>query len=186
MPSGDHHLDAPDAALAAAVVDDTDARYDLPALASQVGATTTLLESLVRAGLLIPHHVDADGVARYSDADAAAVRAGMTLLEAGLPLGELLDLGRRTDVAVREVATHAVDAFLRFVRDPVRGTAGSDDEAAERLVTAYERMLPATERLVAHHLRRRLLAEAVERVARDQAEAAPSVGDDAGQGEVNE
>jgi hypothetical protein len=47
----------------------------------------------------------------------------------------------------------------------VRGTAGSDDEAADRLVTAYREMLPATERLVAHHLRRRLLATATERVA---------------------
>jgi hypothetical protein len=53
----------------------------------------------------------------------------------------------------------------------VRGTAASDDEAAERLVTAYRDMLPATERLVAHHLRRRLLAEAGERIAAEQAES---------------
>jgi hypothetical protein len=31
-------------------------------------------------------------------------------------------------------------------------------------------MLPATERLVAHHLRRRLLAEATERIAAEQAD----------------
>lgn len=158
-------LDGPDAALVAAVADDTDARFDLDELAAEVDTTRTLLDALARAGLLLPHHVDDDGVARYSTADARAVRAGLTLLEAGLPLGELLDLARRTDVAIGEIAGYAVEAFLRFVRDPVRGTAGSDTEAGARLVTAYEEMLPATEQLVAHHLRRRLLAEAAERVA---------------------
>jgi DNA-binding transcriptional MerR regulator len=171
MPDDRNGLDAPDAALVAAVNDDGEAPYDLDALAAEVGATRTLLEAVERAGLLVPHHLDPDGIARYSDADANAVRAGLTLLDAGLPLGELLDLARSTDAAIREVAAHAVEAFLRFVRDPVRGSAGSDDEAAQRLVTAYETMLPATERLVAHHLRRRLLAEAAERVAQESAAA---------------
>ena len=158
-------LDAADAALAAAAADDEEAPYDLEAVLERTGATRTLLEAVERAGLLIPHHRDADGAARYSEADVAAVRAGLTLLDAGLPLGELLDLARRTDQAIGQVADHAVEAFLRFVRDPVRGTARSEEEATTRLVTAYDRMLPATERLVAHHLRRRLLASAAERVA---------------------
>jgi hypothetical protein len=162
-------LDAPDAALARVVVDDESADLDLDALAAQVGATRTLLEAIERAGLLVPHHHDDDGTARYAASDAAAVRAGMVLLDAGLPLGELLDLARRTDTAIRDVATAAVDAFLNYVRDPVRGGSGSEDQAAARLVTAYERMLPATEQLVAHHLRRRLLAEAAERVAAEVA-----------------
>ncbi len=170
-------LDEPDAALAAAVVDDEAAPFDLEALAAEVGATTTLLTSVARAGLLVPHHVDDEGVARYSAADVAAVRAGLTLLDAGLPLGELLDLARRTDAAVGEIADTAVEAFLRFVRDPVRGTAGSDQEAGQRLVTAYQQMLPATERLVAHHLRRRLLAAATQR-------AASEIGDGGIPGEV--
>lgn len=169
-PADERALDDPDAALAAAVVDDDTAGFDLDALAAEVGTTRTLLEAVERAGLLVPHHLDVDGTPRYSAADAAAVRAGLTLLDAGLPLGELLDLARRTDSAVRQVADHAVEAFLRFVRDPVRGTAGSDEEAAVRLVAAYEQMLPATEQLVAHHLRRRLLAAASERIA---AELAP-------------
>jgi DNA-binding transcriptional MerR regulator len=164
---GDPSLDAPDAALAAAVADDGSAPFDLDGLATEVGATRALLEALERAGLLLPHHVDADGVARFSSADAQAIRAGMTLLDAGLPLGELLELARRTNAAVADIASPAVDAFLRFVRDPVRGTAGSDAEAAERLVTAYQRMLPATETLVAHHLRRTLLTTAASRVAEE-------------------
>ena len=167
-------LDPVDAALAAAVhapADDLEAVLDLSALASEVGASVTLLESVARAGLLLPHHVDEAGVARYSPADAEAVRAGLTLLDAGLPLAELLALAGPTDAAVRDIAERAVEAFLRFVRDPVIGAGldGEDALAAERLVTAYERMLPATERLVAHHLRRRLILAAMERLAEAQA-----------------
>jgi hypothetical protein len=159
---------AADAALAAAVTpraDDTDAPFDLEALAAEVGASVTLLESVARSGLLLPHHVDADGVARYSAADAEAVRAGLALLDGGLPLAELLALAGPTDAAVADIAGRAVEAFLRFVRDPVLGTTADETEAAERLVTAYEQMLPATERLVAHHLRRRLILAALERLA---------------------
>lgn len=160
-------LDPADRALVSAVADDEHAPHDLASLAEATGAGHPLLEALERAGLLLPHHHDADGVARFSEADVEAVRAGLRLLEAGLPLGELLDLARRTDAAVGEIAAQAVEAFLRFVRDPVRGTATSEDEAAARLVTAYQRMLPATEQLVAHHLRRRLLATAGARVAEE-------------------
>ena len=165
-------LSPADAALVAAVTpraDDTQAPFDLAGLAAEVGASVTLLESVARAGLLLPHHVDDAGVARYSAADAEAVRAGVTLLDAGLPLAELLALAGPTDRAVKEVAERAVEAFLRFVRDPVLGSsagASADDEATgQRLITAYERMLPATERLVAHHLRRRLILAALERLA---------------------
>lgn len=157
-------LSPSDAALAAAVVDDEQAPYDLEALAAEAGAGRALLDAITRSGLLLPHHVDDHGVARYSQADVEAVRAGLALVEAGLPLGELLALGRRTDEAVAALADHAVEAFLRFVRDPVRGTVDDEAEAADRLVTAYRVMLPATERLVAHHTRRRLLAAAAERV----------------------
>lgn len=166
-----------DAALAGAVTagrdgrtDDLDAPFDLVGLAAEVGASPTLLESVARAGLLLPHHLDDRGVARYSAADADAVRAGLTLLDAGLPLAELLALAGPTDAAVTDIAERSVDAFLRFVRDPALAT-GDDEAAAERLITAYERMLPATESLVAHHLRRRLILAALDRLTRTDGDA---------------
>ncbi len=168
-----------DMALASAVAsgaDDIDARFDLAGLAAEVGASVTLLESVARTGLLLPHHVDDAGVARYSEADADAVRAGLELLDAGLPFAELVALAGPTDAAVKEVASRAVDAFLRFVRDPVLGTIGDDEEAGRRLVAAYERMLPATERLVAHHLRRRLILTALERLSEAQDSGSRSEG----------
>jgi DNA-binding transcriptional MerR regulator len=176
-------LDGPDVALVSAVTapaDDLDAPHDLDALADLVGSPRALLEAVADAGLLVPHHVDASGIARYSAADVEAVRAGLALLDAGLPLSELLELAGHTDAAVGDIAERAVEAFLRFVRDPVLGSAGDQDElAAERLVTAYERMLPATERLVAHHLRRRLIGAALRRLATDTPHAEPPSGPEA-------
>lgn len=153
------------AELQRAVAADDDAVYDLAALAELVGTTPTLLQALERAGLLLAHQYDADGTAKYSDADAHAVRAGLTLLDAGLPLAELLNIAQHTDAAIKDIAVHAVDAFIAYVRDPVHGTSNSPTEAISRLVTAYEQMLPATETLVAHHLRRRLIGEALARLA---------------------
>lgn len=146
---------------------DLEAPYDLAALAGVLGASATLLEAIARAGLLLPHHIDAAGVPRYSAADADAVRSGLVLLEAGIPLAELLELATRTDRAVAEIAERAVNAFVRFVRDPVLLASRDDEEASERLTTAYEVMLPATERIVAHHLRRRLIASAIARLSGD-------------------
>jgi DNA-binding transcriptional MerR regulator len=162
-------LESADSSLVDAMTaqaDDREASFDLDALASAVGATRVLLESVERAGLLLPHHVDETGIARYSQADVVAVRAGLTLLDAGLPLSELLSIASLTDAAVRSIAEEAVEVFLRFVRDPVLGST-EDDEAGTRLVNAFERMLPATERLVAHHLRRRLVAAGLARLSRD-------------------
>ena len=158
-------LDGPDAALARAVTDDREAPHDLRALAAVVGAPPALLEAVSRAGLLLPHHVDDRGTPRYSAADADAVRAGLELLDAGLPLAELLELAGPTDEAVAVIADRAIEAFLRFIRDPVLGTAPDEEEAGRRLVAAYERMLPAVERVVAHHLRRRLVAAAMSRLS---------------------
>jgi DNA-binding transcriptional MerR regulator len=134
-------------------------------LARRTGVSTALLQAIEREGLLVPR--GSDGGARYSAGDAEAVRAGLTLLEAGLPLGELLELARRHDAAMRDIARHAVELFIRFVRDPIRGRASSETEAAERLVAAFREMLPATGSLVAHHFRRVLLAEAQARVERE-------------------
>ncbi|MFO7779910.1 MAG: hypothetical protein R6V28_16290, partial [Nitriliruptoraceae bacterium] len=69
-------LDAPDAALVAAAVDDETAPYDLAGLLAATGASEALLEAVERAGLLVPHHREPDGSPRYGEADADAVRAG--------------------------------------------------------------------------------------------------------------
>ena len=131
-------------------------------LAERAGLPTTVVEAVAREGLL--HPVPDTDPPRFSEDDLTVLRAGTTLLEAGLPLGELLDLARRTDQSLRQLADHAVEVFLHFVRDPVRGTAEDPDEAAGQLVAAFRSMLPATGELVGAHFRRLLVAAARARV----------------------
>lgn len=159
-------LDAADEALVAAIeapaAGHPAAVLTLEALAERTGVSPALLQAIEREGLLVPRETDEGPV--YTEDDAATVAAGLQLLEAGLPLGELLALAREHDSAMRPVAQRAVDLFVRFVRDPIRGTAPTDEEAAAKLTEAFAAMLPATGALVGSHFRRLLIAEAQARL----------------------
>lgn len=137
----------------------------LEELAQRTGVSTPLLKALEREHLI---ESTASGGARvYSQADAIAVTRCLELLEAGLPLSELLALAREHDAVMTEIAQRAVELFIRFVRDPALAESPSDDAAAERVVDAFRRMLPATTELVARHFERVLLREALARVQED-------------------
>lgn len=165
----DGELDKADEALVAAVAghlpgdpDEPEEFLTLEELADRIGVSPALLHAIEREHLLVPRiH---DGVAHYTTADAAAAAAGMALLESGLPLSDLLDLAREHDAAARRTAERAVDMFDAYVRAPIRQSGLPDDEAAEALVAAFKKMLPATVALVAHHFTRVLLATAQARI----------------------
>jgi DNA-binding transcriptional MerR regulator len=158
-----------DAVLASVVVgeppDDNGRLVTLDELAEATGVSATVLQAIEREGLLAPKNVDGRPV--YSLSDAATVTAGLELLASGLPLSELLDLARRHDEAMRAVAEQAVDLFVRFVRDPIHASAATEEEAAGKLVTAFNRMLPATTTLVSSHFKRVLLSVAERRLQRE-------------------
>ena len=129
-------MDPWDEALLAALERSPEERLlTLPELAEASNFSTTLLEVVIREGFLTPVHEDPEPLFELSDAET--LRAGLALVEAGLPLGELLDLARRTDAAMRPIAERAVEVFARYVRDSVEANARSDDEAVRKLV-AYE------------------------------------------------
>ncbi|MGH9123999.1 MAG: helix-turn-helix domain-containing protein [Acidimicrobiales bacterium] len=136
----------------------------LDQLAVRSGIPLAVLDALRRERILIPNRVA--GEERYSDADLAAGAAGLRLLEQGLPLPDLLDLARAHDAAVRATAERAVQLFDVHVRQAVRAAGESDEVAAQRLVAAFEEMLPATMTLVTHHFRRTLLAVAQDHIER--------------------
>lgn len=159
-------LDPADEALVEAVVsslpgDDPGASMTIEDLAAATGVSSTLLEAIDREGLLSP--VIKDGQKLYTAQDAEIVRAGLSLLETGLPLSELLALAREHDAAMRQIAERAVDMFLNFVRDPIRASADGGDTGA-RLVEAFQKMLPATTQLVSSHFRSLVLHEAQRRI----------------------
>lgn len=137
-------------------------------LAERIGVSPALIHAIERENLLVPRMHD--GIPQYTSADAAAASAGLTLLETGLPLSELLDLAREHNQSARRTAERAVEMFDEYVRGPIRDSASSDEEAAAQLVEAFRKMLPATVALVAHHFRRVLLATAQERIEKVGAE----------------
>ena len=160
----DGELDAADVPLAAAVAvaatgaDDGDGGapfLTLDDVAAGAGVPRPLLDAVVRAGVLVPLVVD--GHERFGPADIELVRGGLQLLEAGFPLTDLLSLAGRHDEATRTIAEDAVRLFDEHVREPLRAQALTDDERAERLVTAFRSLLPTITTLVAHHFRRVLL-----------------------------
>lgn len=131
-------------------------------LAEHSGIPLPVLRAVEREGLLIPRR--AGGERRYTHADVEAARAGLAMLEVGLPLPEVLQLARQHHEAMRAVAKRAVELFDIHIRKPLRESGLPDDEAAARLVDAFATLLPATTTLVSHHFRRVLLAVAQEHI----------------------
>ncbi|MEA3077749.1 MAG: hypothetical protein QOF60_2657 [Actinomycetota bacterium] len=162
-------LDAADEALVTAISSTTATNeegetFTLEELAERSRIPLGLLRAVLREGLLIPRKLG--GLDRFTTADVDAAAAGLRLLEAGLPLPEILDLARTHDRAMRAVAERAVELFDTHVRHPLRTSTLADDEAAARLVDAFLTLLPATTELVTHHFRRTLLAVAQEHIER--------------------
>jgi hypothetical protein len=93
------------------------------------------------------------------------VQLGLRVLEAGLPLPDLLSLAQHHAASMRETAERAVALFDAHVRQPLHAQAGSRQEAATALVAAFESLLPAVTTLVAQHFREVLLAVAEEHLA---------------------
>lgn len=159
-------LDPADEELAAAVVGtddepgaaDAGQRLDLTELASRTQVPEAVLESLVREHLLVPRRHG--GEEYFTNADVALLTRGLELVAAGLPLPELIALARDHHEATRATAIRAVELFDTYVRHPLRDQGLDPQERAQRLVGAFETLLPAVTALITHHFRRTLLEEA--------------------------
>jgi len=158
-------LDPWDLALRDALLPTTEL-LTLDELAARTELPPTLLEVVVREGFLKPARHEPEIL--FDPADVEPIRSGMELVESGLPLGELLDLARQMDAAMRPIAEQSIEIFSRFVRDSVEVTSESDAEAAERLVRAFSTMLPAAGTMVEHHFRALLLEGAKRRLQVDR------------------
>lgn len=159
-------LGAADADLAAAVAeargDADDVSLSLDAFAAASGVPASLIQAVEREGIRIGR--DLDGERRYAESDIAMVRAALRLLEFGLPLGDLLELARDADRALRDLGGRAVDLFDAHVREPIRDSTGDERAAAEQTVAAFRELLPAVTELVSRHFRRVVLESAEERL----------------------
>jgi DNA-binding transcriptional MerR regulator len=163
--------------------------FTIEALALRTGVPLPLLRAVESEGLLVPRRVGSEE--RYTSEDVDAAQAGLALLEWGVPLSDLLELGRRHHAATVSVAREAVDLFSVHIRGslrkqgpeeqgpeepgPGKRTAGKHDAAnqdpdqddpagTQRLVEAYAQLLPAVTTLVGHHFTRTLLKAALDHI----------------------
>jgi DNA-binding transcriptional MerR regulator len=155
-------------------VGDGERLFTLEELATETGVPLALLKAIEAESLLIPRRFG--GHRRYTSEDVAAARAGLLLLDWGIPLSSLLDLARRHHEATQAVAREAVTLFSTFIRHPERldrSADGSEPDRApdrdtdadiDRLLRAYSELLPAVNALVANHFTRTLVNSALEHV----------------------
>ena len=131
--------------------------YTRSELAAEAGIPEVLIQAAQGAGLVEPLRLD--GEERFSQADLDMARAGLAILNAGLPLQELLGLAMDHARAIQAVTERAIQLFDTHVRKaPER--AGNEAAVSE----AFRTLLPQVTRLVALHFQRTLVNRALQRL----------------------
>ena len=88
------------------------------------------------------------------------------LVEAGVPIGSLMEVGADHAAAVEQTARRAVILFDRHVRERIQAEGRSPREAERELLRTFEELLEASGTLVRHHFQRTLLRAAREHIER--------------------
>jgi DNA-binding transcriptional MerR regulator len=161
-------LEPSDEALVAALTaphEPEDGALSLDELAARSGLPPAVLSALEQAQILVPLGVSAGGERQYRSSDVQALGAGMRLLEAGIPLQELLALAGDHARNVAVTAQRAVELFDRYIRERLQ-REGSDVDVSARLMQLFDELLEASAFLVDHHFRRALIRAAREHVER--------------------
>ena len=127
----------------------------LDELSQRTSIPRPLLQSLVKEGLIPP--VKINDLEVFPSSDVEMARAGLALLESGIPLSELLDLAKRHHNATRKNALLAIELFDEYVRNPITQRDDSP-ESSQKLIQTFNQLLPAAVALVAGHFERTLLA----------------------------
>ena len=134
--------------------------YDRAELAAASAVPEMLIAQAEQAGLLQPLLVD--GRERYTESDRRAAEAARGLLEAGLPLVELVALAQSHAAHVEQVVDRAVELFYSYVRQ--LGPDGAR-RPTEEVTEAFRELLPAATTLVALHFQRTLIQRSRRRLA---------------------
>jgi len=154
--------DRSDARLRAALRDEKAeiASYTRQEFAKELGVPSALLAAVERTGLASPQKAERGGE-RYTQADLAAAKDALKLLDRGFPLTELLGLAVQHHKAVSGTVDRAIDLFDDYVR---KRADGGEAETPDAVAAAYRDIMPAVTALVAHHFQRALTNRALERL----------------------
>jgi DNA-binding transcriptional MerR regulator len=162
----DGELEASDEALVEAVTAPAAPEtLTLDELAARSGIAQPLLKNLEQAGLLVP--VTDGEEPRYPGEDLEALAAGLKLVEAGVPIGSLMELGAEHAAAVEQTARRAVVLFDRHVRERIQAEGRPPQDVERELLRTFEDLLEASGTLVRHHFERTLLRAAREHIERN-------------------
>ncbi len=126
-------------------------------LAAEAGVPLAIIRAVETAGLIEPLH--GDGEDRFSEADLEMARAGLILLESGVPLQSLLQIAVDHARHTRDVCDTAVELFDQSIRK-----SSSDSRDDEAIAAAFQALLPQVTRLVAVHFQRTLVSRALNRL----------------------
>ncbi len=126
-------------------------------LASEAGIPEELVSAAQAAGLLEP--TERDGEEVFSSVDLEMLENGLSILGAGLPLGEFLALAAEHDQNIRAVSERGIDLFDDHVRK-----VATDGDDPEVVAQAFRDLLPRLTRLVALHFQRTIVSRAMERL----------------------
>ncbi|HYW27346.1 MAG TPA: MerR family transcriptional regulator [Terriglobales bacterium] len=158
-------LESSDEALVEAVTAPTAPEtLALDELAARSGVAVPLLRALEQAGLLLP--VAGADEPRYPADDLDVLAAGLRLMEAGVPLGALMELAADHAASVERTARRAVDLFDQHVRERIQAQGLPAADAERQLLGTFRDLLEASGTLVRHHFQRALLRAARERIER--------------------
>ena len=135
-------------------------------LSQQSGVAAPLLHSLEQAGLLLA--LEGGDEPRYPIEDLQALSAGLKLIEAGVPLTALMELGVEHAASVEQTSRKAVELFDKHVRERIQSTGRNQEEAERRLLELFNQLLDASGTLVRHHFQRSLLKAAREHIERNR------------------
>lgn len=134
--------------------------YTRQEFAKALGVPAALLAAVEKTGLAAPQRVERGGE-RYTQADLAAAKDALQLLDRGFPLTELLGLAVQHHKAVSATVDRAIGLFDDYVR---KRADGGDAESPEAVAEAYRELMPTVTALVAHHFQRALVNRALERL----------------------
>jgi DNA-binding transcriptional MerR regulator len=159
----DGELEPSDESLVAAVTRPASPpTLTLDELAERSGVAAPLLKSLESAGLLVP--VERGDEPLYPAEDLDAISAGMKLIAAGVPVGDLIELGREYAATTDRIAREAVELFDHHVRERIQAEGGETEAAERRLLTLFNELLEASGTLVRIYFQRTLLRAAREHI----------------------
>ncbi|MFB0977566.1 MAG: MerR family transcriptional regulator [Myxococcota bacterium] len=132
-------------------------RFRRAELAERAGVPQELVDAAQAAGLLEP--TEQDGEEFFSSVDLEMLGSGLSVLGAGLPLTEFLEIAAQHDHNIRDVSEKGIDLF----DDHVRKVAANGDDP-EVVAQAFQQVLPQLTKLVALHFQRTLVNRAMKRL----------------------